>query len=257
MPDFSDAVTSKGNKFPPGWKPVRLPPQLMPGDVHVWAINLVVDSATLQSLEGNLCDEELDRAGRFHFDRDCMAYKVTRGRLRWLIACYQETEPARVRLVDGEYGKPALPGGDLRFNVSRSDKVGLLAFTRGRDVGVDIEWVRPVKLQDQLARFSFSEWEYEQYSQVPDTQKPAAFYHCWTQKEAYIKAIGMGLSFPLDAFDVTVNPSNRPQLLRVEGSTQKATQWKMQELASLDSYAAVVIAGGRKWQLSCFCLKGQ
>jgi len=236
------------------WMPAGRPDSLGADEVHIWMARLSGDNTPLSAMPTLMSASECARAERFLFDRDRSAYVVSRGCLRWLIGRYQSCDPSRIRLVKGAFGKPALATGDLQFSVSRSSGLGLFAFTRNREIGVDIERIKTGHASDQLARKSFSDWEYQQYAHLPMAQKETAFYRCWTRKEAYMKAIGRGLSYPLDAFDVSVIPGDVPRLERVEGSVEKARHWRLLDLPTVPGYASAVVASGRSWRLSCFYL---
>jgi len=114
---------------------------------------------------------------------------------------------------------------------------------------VDIESIRPLSDAHSIAGRFFSAREYEQFTAVPSTLQPQAFFNCWTRKEAYIKAIGDGLTCPLDAFDVTLTPGRPAQLLRIRGSAAKAEKWKLHSLYPKNGFIGAVIASGKEWQL--------
>jgi 4'-phosphopantetheinyl transferase len=212
----------------------------------VW---LVRPSATLVAL---LSPDEQVRAAKFYFDEDREHYRYGRAILRTLIGQYEQIEPTAVPFVYGEHGKPGLAGGDLRFNLSHADGVALIAFARGREIGVDVERVRPLSDADRVARRFFSEREYGEYTAVFDAQKPQAFFNCWTRKEAFIKAIGEGLSCPLKSFDVSLLPGEAAQLREIRGSETAAAHWTLHSLDPLPGYVSAVIAEGQGWHLRCW-----
>ncbi|KAA3659253.1 MAG: 4'-phosphopantetheinyl transferase, partial [Chloroflexi bacterium] len=198
--------------------------KLAANQVHVWVVSLNRAEAERRNLYQHLSADERDRAGRFHFDRDRFHYIVGRGILRQLIGRYLGINPAQIEFEYGEYGKPMIhttqqmPDGWLEFNLSHSHGMALYAFVIDREVGVDIEQIRPLSDAHSIAERYFSASEYEKFTAVPPTLQPQAFFNCWTRKEAYIKAIGDGLTCPLDAFDVTLTPGRPAQLLRIRGS---------------------------------------
>src|SRR4051794_10491020 len=140
------------------WHVPPAAPDLPPDEVHVWRIRLDRPAAEVARLHETLADEELARAARFHFAEHRRRFTVARGRLRSVLAAYLGCRPAEVGFRYGPHGKPALDGdaGDLRFNLAHSDEGALLGVTRGRDVGVDLERVRPMKDLEQLARRYFA-----------------------------------------------------------------------------------------------------
>ena len=223
-------------------------------EVHVWAAKLSIPAANLRSYNTFLSEEEKVRAGQFHFEKDRNAYIAARGALRSLLGQYLERPAASVEIILGEHGKPGLVGGDLEFNMSHSRGAGLFAFTRGREIGVDVEWMNPRVDVARLAKRSFSAWEYDQFTSLPEARKSQAFYSGWTRKEAFIKALGKGLSYPLDAFDVSLHPDQEARLLRLDGCNQMAGQWTLRTLSPFPEYTGAVVARGQDWRLSFFTL---
>jgi len=170
-------------------------------------------------LAGLLSADERERAGRFAFGRDRRRYIVARARLRQLLGERLGAAPESLRFVYKPHGKPALarcPGQrDLRFNVSHCGEVAAYAFAEGREVGVDIEEVRELSDADDIAMRFFSRRERAAYMRLPVRERPQGFFNCWTRKEAFIKALGSGLSCPLDSFDVSFAPGRPARILRV------------------------------------------
>jgi 4'-phosphopantetheinyl transferase len=187
------------------------PPQtlsLQPGEAHVWRTRLAQPQERVDEFLRTLDDEERARAGRFHFDKHRRNFVVGRGVLRLLLGRYLETRPENIRFSYGAQGKPLLAGEyrdeSLRFNASHSGEMALYAFVRNCEVGVDVEGIKGDFATEEIAERFFSAPEIDVLSALPVPEKPAAFFRCWARKEAYIKAIGSGLSHPLDQFDVTV-----------------------------------------------------
>jgi len=237
------------------WQHVNDSVRLAANQVHVWVASLNRSETERNNLYQHLAADEQDRAGRFHFDRDRFHYIVGRGILRLLIGRYLDINPAQIEFEYGEFGKPTItetyqmPAGRFEFNLSHSHGMALYAFAIDREVGVDIESIRPLSDAHSIAGRFFSAREYERFTAVPSTLQPQAFFNCWTRKEAYIKAIGDGLTCPLDAFDVTLTPGRPAQLLRIRGSAAKAAKWKLQSLQPKTGYVGAVIASGKEWQL--------
>lgn len=172
--------------------------------VEVVASRLDLDPGAVDALAGWLHNDERRRAGRFRLARDRRRYVVARGLLRTLLAARLGTHPRSVELRCGAHGKPCLaPGsaGDLRFNVSHTGDFALFAFSRGREVGVDVEAVLPMRDADAVARHFFSHSELRAYRALAPGAREAGFFTCWTRKEAYLKALGGGLQSPLSEFD--------------------------------------------------------
>ena len=196
------------------------PPQsvsLEAGTVHVWRISLDQPDDRLDRFRRMLDPDELNRASRFHFDKHRRHFIVARGFLRSVVARYLETQPETLRFSYGAYGKPGLASEHvLRFNLSHSHEVALLAVALDAELGVDVEHIRADFASEEIARRFFSRAEVEVFNALPREEQVAAFFRCWTRKEAYIKALGSGLSHPLDSFDVTLAPGEPAALSRVK-----------------------------------------
>jgi 4'-phosphopantetheinyl transferase len=195
---------------PFAWQTTGSSPHLKEGDVHVWRLPLDQPGEHGTYLRSLLSADEEERAQRFRFPRDRERFVVCRGLLRVLLGRYLSCHPGRLRFAYGAHGKPALAGGAaagrLCFNVAHSEGLALIAVARGREVGVDLECLRPETATEQLATSCFSARELEALRALPQQVRTEAFFRCWTRKEAYLKATGTGLSLGLDRFDVTLRP---------------------------------------------------
>jgi 4'-phosphopantetheinyl transferase len=178
-----------------------------------------------------LSADESERAERFAFERDRRRYIVARARLRQLLGERLGAAPESLRFVYKPHGKPALarcPGQrDLRFNVSHCSEVAAYAFAEGRELGVDVEEVRELADADDIAMRFFSRRERAAYMRLSVRERPQGFFNCWTRKEAFIKALGEGLSHPLEAFDVSLAPGKPARLLRVGGVPASRCGWTL------------------------------
>jgi len=214
-------------------------PSLETGTVHVWRISLDQPFESLQHFRRILEPDELNRASRFHFEKHRQHFIVARGFLRAVIARYLEMQPEALRFSYGAYGKPALASEHvLRFNLSHSHEIALLAVALDAELGVDVEHIRADFASEEIARRFFSRAEVEVFNALPKEEQVAAFFRCWTRKEAYIKAIGKGLSQALDAFDVTLAPGVQAALLRAEEDNVK--RWWMSNVDVGEGYAGAL-----------------
>jgi 4'-phosphopantetheinyl transferase len=226
----------------PGWLPPPAHLALAPDEVHVWCAALVQRPEPLALLARTLAPDERDRAARFYFDRDRMAYIATRGALRTLAGGYLGVPPGELVFGYRARGKPYLetPPGDLRFNVSHSGAVALLAFARGCEVGVDVEHRRPVDDLRGLARISFSPPEYATWCGLPPHDQRDAFFRCWSRKEAFIKTTGEGVSQLAD-FEVSLRPGEPARVLWVKDVAPASHRWSMHDLPALPDHAAALV----------------
>ena len=211
------------------------------GEVHVWRIELEQPGSVLEKFRSTLETDELERASRFHFDKHRNSFVVARGFLRYVLSRYLECKPETLRFSYGDYGKPALDGR-LHFNMSHSHRVALLAITEDRQIGVDVEHIRADFATEDIARRFFSHSEVESFNSLPQEEQVAAFFRCWTRKEAFIKATGKGLSQPLDKFDVTLAPGMAAALLRVD--EDDASRWSMSDIDVGSDYAGALVVEG-------------
>jgi len=211
---------------------------LQPDEVHVW--RLALDGPTAPFLE-LLDTDEVARANRFYFAKHRERFLIARGFLRLLLGRYLQADPKNLEFVYGEWGKPALAGEfrehRLRFNMSHSQGMALYALTYGREIGVDVEYVRADFTSEDIAQRFFSPFEVSVLCGLPENDRVAGFFRCWTRKEAYIKATGRGMSQPLDGFDVTLGHAE-VELLRTEDGSHE--RWQMVDVAVGPGYAGAL-----------------
>ncbi len=233
-----------------GGEDVRRAELVHPDEVHVWHADL--DRLPEAVLAASLSADERERGRRFHFERDRRRFVTARGLLRLVLGRYLDMRPAGVRFGYGPRGKPFLASADgLRFNVSHSGGLALLAFAWRREVGVDVERLRPVPEAEDIAGRYFSPWEAAELRRLPKGERAAAFFRCWTRKEAFVKATGDGLSRPLDGFDVTVAPGEPARLLRVAGEPGAAGRFWIEDVSPGRGFAAALAVEGSPARVVC------
>ena len=238
------------------WLPVPTIFDLPRGVVHVWRGSLERSQVERDVLWQYLSADERERANRFRFDVHRHHYIVGRGLLRWLNGRYLSIPPQEIQFTYGEFDKPALVNEPaLQFSVSHSHEGLLMAFVWETAVGVDIEYVkRKMDDMDTIAKRFFSPVESAAYLTVAEDEKPDTFFNCWTRKEAFIKAVGEGLSFPLDEFEVSLLPGEQAELLKVRGSEADAARWSMRSFDPFPEYRAAVIVESQR--LDCVFFDG-
>ncbi len=215
---------------------------LAANDLHVWLIPIDAPPDRLARLGAILSPDEQQRAARFHFERDRIRFTAARAALRRILSRYLRCAPADLAFDYSPHGKPALPGDNpLSFNLSHSGDWAVCAVTLSRRVGVDIELIRPDLASETIAERFFSPREAAELRALPRHEQPAAFFRCWTRKEAFVKARGEGLSLPLDRFDVTLRPGEPPALLRTLDDPREAARWSMAALSAPPGYEATVV----------------
>jgi 4'-phosphopantetheinyl transferase len=212
-------------------------------DVSV--IRLSAEPEVVRALATLLSNDERQRASRFVFERDRRRSIVGRARLRQLVGTRLNVKPESVELVYGAHGKPALArrfsSSDLRFNVSHCGDVSVCAVSVGREIGIDVEGVRTPPDADGIAARFFSPRESGVYHALDSRDKPLGFFNCWTRKEAFIKAVGEGLSYPLDAFDVSLAPGEPAAILRVGDVPGDRCGWRLTSFSPAPGFVSAVV----------------
>jgi 4'-phosphopantetheinyl transferase len=226
---------------------------LADNEVHVWCASLQQPANAVEKLSYLLSTDEEVRAARFHFDYLRTSFIVARGLLRILLAGYLNLKPDQLEFKYQRAGKPQLSGnldGKISFNLSHSHEIVLYAFSSARNVGIDIEHIRPINDLEQIAERNFSVNEIIQLKTLPSAKILEGFFNCWTRKEAYVKAIGDGISYPLQQFDVSLKPGEPAKLFSIYGSKEEAARWSMFELQPADGYTAALVVEGSGCKVS-------
>lgn len=270
-PQFTTSPGLTSETTPESPWPAQPEKLVLPDDeLHVWCASLDELRTHLQFFKSLLAPDEISRAERFHFQKDREHFIVARGILRKLLGDYLGEHPARLSFSYSSHGKPALKDVDkvnnidgatdeiedaarnIRFNLSHSGGLALYAITRKREIGVDIEHIRADLTDMEIAgRFFFSS-EIAALLALPAEQRTQEFFNFWTLKEAYIKARGEGLSFPLDRFCVSLIPGSQQAVLKVHDDPYETSRWSLRALKPAPGYAAAVAAEGHDWKLRCW-----
>jgi len=210
-------------------------------EMHIWRAWLDVDDREFARLSSYLSQDELLRADRFVFSKDRHHFTVARGRLRELLGIYLKRLPESFQFRTGRYGKPTLSEDlPVRFNLTHSYGLALYGFSLNRELGIDVEKIRPEFASKEIAERYFSAAEQRELSQLPTEMHTDAFFLCWTRKEAYVKAHGDGLQIPLDSFDVSLTPGE-PVLLR---STDQE-KWSIRSFSPASQYVGAFVGEGK------------
>jgi 4'-phosphopantetheinyl transferase len=227
----------------------------LPDDkVQLWRVDLEAIGADEARWQQVLSSDELARASHFHFSRDRQRFVAARALLRRILASYLATDPNSLSFSYSKKEKPSLGpahvDSGITFNVSHSGGIALLAFSRRREVGIDVEQVRRNADLEAIARRFFSAREQSELAALPAEEKCDAFFRCWTRKEAYIKATGDGLSLPLSQFDVSLAAGEKNALLATRPDGSEAGHWLLQEVPAGPGYIAALCVRGRDWKLN-------
>jgi 4'-phosphopantetheinyl transferase len=224
-----------------------MPRHLLAHEVHVWNVDLNCDRERINELSQFLTASERQRAAKFinptHGDR----WSVARGCLRQILSQYlvrvasptENLNPAQIVFTLGEQGKPAVEGYQLQFNLSHSRDRAIYGISAKYPIGIDLEYIHPLSAADLVDRF-FSPAEKTLFHNLPIDSHQAAFFHAWTQKEAYLKACGTGLSTPLDRIEVSIDPNTPAAII----SAPTDGIWQIQKLEISPDYASAIVVGG-------------
>jgi 4'-phosphopantetheinyl transferase len=229
---------------------------IKPNEVHVLRVCLDPDTPEIDTLPGILSADELARAGRFHFEKDQKRFIAARGMLRQILGQYLGKKPNEICFEYNSFGKPVLaanPGSDkLCFNLSHSGEFALYAVSRGRNIGIDIERVRNNVAVGQIARRFFSEAEIRLLERIDKDLRSEVFFQYWTRKEAFLKAIGEGISFPMEKCDVSSMNGKVLSPVLLPGESKEMPCWYGLDLFPGRGYAAAVVVEGSDWEVSCW-----
>ncbi|MCW1968721.1 MAG: 4'-phosphopantetheinyl transferase superfamily protein [Anaerolineae bacterium] len=215
--------------------------------MHIWRASLAATADVLAVCQALLSPDELARAMRYRFTRDRYRYICGRGQLRQLLSRYLAQPAGEIEIELAPHGKPQLTAPNalgLQFNLAHSADWLIYAFARHRAVGVDIEAMRDDVDFAELVPTVFSAAEQAEWRQLPHALQKPAFYRAWACKEAFIKAIGLGLMFPLQDFDVQLHPSQPAALLALRSTHFQLPDWQLFDLPTPAGFVGAVCVGG-------------
>jgi 4'-phosphopantetheinyl transferase len=219
----------------------RDPSGLRGSEVHVRTVRVDYEPARTTAFETLLSSDELARAARLRFAHLRTEFITAHGALRILLGRYLGIAPARLVFQSSENGKPSLVDhAGLRFNISHSGGLAVFACASDCEVGIDVEEIRPVSNFSGIATTSFNPGEASDLLLLPEEQRLAAFFVCWTRKEAFLKAIGEGLNVPLNSFQVTLQPGTPARLLHVSNDHGDPGEWHLHDLPIATGYASAL-----------------
>lgn len=227
------------------WRRSYEAPALKAGDVHVWRVYLDRDSFYVRKLFGTLSSDERQKAESYHVDQDSNRFVVARGMLRKILGSYLSLSPNRISFSYDRYGKPFLDSADnsFRFNVAHSQERALIAVARGREVGVDVEFVDKKVEIFKIAQRIFSPTELSRLQILAFDLQATAFFRGWTRKEAYLKAVGTGFSEPKKQLAGPVMPAELFISDRTTGF-EKLGDWTLTTLPFEQKYMAALAVEG-------------
>ena len=214
----------------------------MDANVEIWAVWLDASEAASLTFRSLLSPEEVLRADRFATEALRTSYQISHGVLRVLLSRYLKCHPRSFEFTVAHAGKPSLTREfEMQFNMSHSGSMAAYAFAPAGSLGIDIEQVRSLSDLEGIAQKHFCLAETEELLSITDeSQRRDAFFRCWTRKESYIKAVGEGLSLPLDQFQVTLLPGVPTRVVHIGNSERAASAWALQHIEPAPGYVGAV-----------------
>ncbi|WP_088894043.1 4'-phosphopantetheinyl transferase family protein [Leptolyngbya ohadii] len=231
-----------------------LPParsQLSAQEVHLWQADLVRPDVELEELTPLLSEDEQQRASRFRFERDRRKYIICRGILRTLLSRYLQRDPIDLTFSYSKYGKPFLNESPVSFNLAHSGDRALYAVVLNHAIGVDIEQLRSVEHIKQIVSRYFAPEEQQAFQLLDPAQQQIAFFRGWTAKEAFLKAIGSGLSQSPHQIAVTLLPDQAAKLLSLPAE-YFVREWQLFQFVPTEGYMGAIVLPQEPLQLRCF-----
>ena len=221
-------------------------PQRLPDveNVRLWLVTGPASEDERASLDLLLSPDEIERRDRFKVEFARHDFVVSRGSLRRLLASELGRALEELQFGRGKHGKPFLKGAhtDLHFNVSHSGDLFLYALSDRPDLGVDVEFMKPDRELERIAERFFAPGEVQRLLKDGRREDSSAnFYRCWTRKEAYLKAKGLGITMQLDAFEVTFLPGEDPRLLHTEVEGEDPAAWRLVNIPVPAAYQAALV----------------
>ena len=225
-------------------------------EIHVWRVFLDVTTDEFEKLRESLSVDESARAERFHFEKDRNHFIAARGTLRKIVGSYLNKRPGKICFEYGPHGKPMLAhvAGDdgIFFNLSHSGSLALCAVTLRKKIGIDIENIRDYINVRQVAGQFFSQNEISSLEKIDINKRSELFFQYWTRKEAFLKATGEGISFPMDQCDVSLISGGVWSPVIVQDNNRKISSLYVQDLFPGNGYAAAIAVEGGDCNISCW-----
>jgi len=233
------------------WKVATSPAPFDSEDLHVWRYHLDPPAAKLPEAESVLSRDEMDRATRFRFSIHRNRYVASRAQLRKILGGYLLLPASAISFIYSEFGRPslqpALNSAGIAFNLSHSEDLCVVAVSARRLLGIDVERLRSDFGGEEIARSNFAPAEFRELLALPESERPQAFFNCWTRKEAFVKALGAGLQIPLDSFEVTLRTNEPARFVR-----GTSADWNLVSFTAENGYQAAIAYNGAPANLYYF-----
>ena len=211
--------------------------------IDLWRIDL--DRCDASSAWKTLSPDEVEQSRRYVHTLHGERYAIGRAFLRETLVQYLNARPSELRFRYSSFGKPELDGpfaGALYFNVSHCENEFVAIIASVDQIGVDIERIRPLSDERELAERFFAPREYAQYASLPRELQTRGFFNAWTRKEAFLKARGTGLQTPLDAFEVSLDPRQPCRIERFRSLPEGRDEWQLMNVRDENNHALAIAA---------------
>ena len=214
-------------------------------EIDIWSFSLNCDPSAVSRSFRLLSPDEKQKADRFRFEKDRDRYVVARGSLRRIIGSYLGLQPDQIRFSYNRFGKPFIDDQNvsIRFNVSHSRDIALIAVTSGKEVGIDIEFVDDGLDVLTTAKCIFSQTETSILEKLPSDLRTRAFFKAWTSKEAYLKALGKGFSDESRQFPVSILMDEQ-KFVFITNDGHRSRKWSLMSLPSGRNYSSALVVEG-------------
>jgi 4'-phosphopantetheinyl transferase len=223
--------------------------------VHVWQADLNSFHGFPEDISDHLSPYEIERANNLKFKIDQEHFILRHYLLRLILSKYYNCQPREIRFKYNSFKKPFVESkrsNEIKFNMSSSDDFIIIGLCRNKDIGIDIEKVRQTDNFELIALDNFSNPELEYLNNESD--KTTAFFNIWTRKEAFIKAVGTGIYFPLKSFSVDIDASGNSENLKILNHHAESKLWRTMNLKTRDCYTAALAIKSVKFNVLYFQL---
>lgn len=222
-------------------------------EAHVWLVNIDQQTHKINNYWRVLNSEEQQKANLFKFEKDRSCYIIARAVLRILLGNYLAKPPESIVFKTIKNGKPFVYNSkDVQFNISHSKNCILLGFVKKHQIGIDVEYTkRPIEVE-LIAKSFFAEEEVNNLLALDKCYQNEAFYNCWTRKEAFIKALGDGLAFPLNEFVVSLDCEKTAILLNTKWNEKEKENWTLEAIQVQKNYTAAMAIKGKIVAIECY-----
>ncbi len=222
--------------------PLKTLPVLSSDIIHVWIADLEKAMAHAEYFLSILSDDEKKKAIDYKFEKDKNRYIISRGILRELVSIYTGVQPGDIEFLYTEAGKPFFSGNTnstLKFNLSHSGNFTIYAFSLGKEIGIDIEYIRNLENLNNLAKTTLSDLEFNEFIVSPEEKMLDVFFRYWIHKEAYLKAAGTGITDSIKSIEFIHDNGGKLNLADKECSDLNLN-WNFHEIIPEKNYKAVL-----------------